>query len=237
MKADVLLSHLDSLGVRVYPSGKPGMVMASPPELLTPELREEIANCKAELLALLEARQPPSKAWADPEPPPAECPPSDPRPELDDSLPWAYLLAYATPDRMDRHGLFAMLHLARRGGARLRFVGGRWKVKPEIDPGELGASIWQDEAAWNVDTAHHLLPHADRLTRLLRLVPPPSRLGAPPSEPEAGVAALRALGWTFKVKSDGGLTAVCPDGLSDPDVAWCKAHVDQLVELLQGEGE
>jgi hypothetical protein len=237
MTPEALLDRLVGLGLTISPSRNPGMVVVNPIERLTPDLRDEVLAHKAELLELLEARQPPSRAWADQVPPPVERPPSDPRPELvADSLAWAHLLAFASTDRANPRGLFAVLHGARCGGALLRFDRSRWRLEPRIDPDER-VSSWHDEAAWEADRGRYLLPHRQRLTALLRLLPAPSRLGAPPLEVEAGVAALRALGWTFKLKAEGGLTATCPGGLSDPDVAWCRTHVDQIVALIQGERE
>jgi hypothetical protein len=97
-------------------------------------------------------------------------------------------------------------------------------------------SIWHDQAAWEADRGRYLLTHRARLTKLLRLLPTPSRLTAPPAEVETGVAALRALGWRFLVKAEGGLSATSPDGLAEPDSAWCRVHVEQIVDLLLREG-
>ena len=237
MTPEALLDRLADEGIRIRPSDRPGLVVVSPAERLTLELRAEIEAHRAALLALLEARgRPPSKAWADQAPPPIERPPSDPRPELEDSLAWAHLLAFATPDRADPTGLYGTLHSARYGGAALKFKQGRWRIEPRLDPTEL-ISIWHDQAAWDADRGRYLLPHRARLTKLLRLLPTPTRMSAPPPEVEAGVATLRQLGWTFNLKPDGGLTASSAARLPESDVAWCKAHVDQIVELLQGEGE
>ena len=229
--AEALLERLDSLGVTVHLLG-PGRIGLSPPERIPSDLRTEIVACKAELAALVAAR-PPSKAWADPVPPPVERPPSDPRPELvADSLAWAHLLAYASTDRSDFKGLYGVVHGARCGGARLSFTRGRWRVEPRIDPAEL-VSIWHDEAAWEADRGRYLVPHRERLTALLRLVPTPSRLGAPPDPLTAGVAALRAFGWRLRLRPDGGLTAEHATGGTGPDAAWLRAHRADLAELLR----
>lgn len=235
MTPEALLDRLADEGIRIRPSDRPGLVVVSPAERLTPELRAEIEAHRAALLALLEARRPPSKAWEDQVPPPIERPPSDPRPELEDSLAWAHLLAFAALDRADPTGLYGTLHGARYGGAALKFKQGRWRIEPRLDPTEL-ISIWHDQSAWDSDRGRYLLPHRARLTKLLRLLPTPTRLSAPPSETEAGLVALRQLGWRFNLKPEGGLTASCPSGLAAPDVAWARAHVDGIVELLQGEG-
>lgn len=237
--ASALLARLAAAGVNVEPNPDPRLVTVAPMSRLTPELRAEIVEHKAELLELLAARVPPSSAWADPGPPPVERPPSDPRPELvEDSLAWSHLLAHSAPDRCDARGLFGVLHGARCGGAALKFKQGRWRLEPPIDPTEM-VSIWHDQAAWDADRGRYLLPHRQRLTKLLRLLPTPSRLSAPPSEVEAGVAALRALGWRFVLKPEGGLSATSssPEGLREADLAWARAHVDHITELLRGEGE
>ncbi len=62
MNPEALLTRLSALGLKVEPSQHPGMVVVSPAERLTPDLMEEIAAHKAELLALLAARQPPLPA-------------------------------------------------------------------------------------------------------------------------------------------------------------------------------
>lgn len=238
MSPEALLDRLADLGMTLRLGPNPGMVVVNPIKRLTPELRDEVFEHKAELLALLEARQPPSRAWADPTPPPVERPPSDPRPELlEDSLAWAHLLALAATDRSDFKELFGVLHGARCGGAALKFKQGRWRVEPRIDPDEH-LSAWHDQEAWEEDRGRYLLPHRARLTKLLRLLATPSRLSAPPSEVEAGVAALRALGWAFVLKPEGGLSAASssPEGLREADLAWARAHVDQITELLRGEG-
>jgi|GEM_PF-4251892 len=234
MTPEALLDCLSDLGIRIEANPDPGLVTVSPLSRLTPELRAEILAHKAELLAVLAHRVPPSKAWADQVQPPFERPPCDPRPELVvDSLAWAHLLAYASTDRADFRGLFGVLHGARRGGALLRFDRGRWRVEPRIDPAEL-TSIWHDQEAWEADRGRYLLPHRARLTKLLRLLPTPSRLGVPPSEVQAGVDALRALGWRLGLNAEGGLRAAHPDGLSAPDVAWLRAHVTAVLGQLLG---
>ena len=233
-----VLDDLTRRGVRIERRDDPvHPLLLAPRGRIPAETMAWLVEHKFELAELLTARVPPSRAWADRVPPPIERPPSDPRPELlEDSLAWTHLLTYASPDKSDFAGLFGILHGARSGGAALKFKQGRWRLEPRIDPAER-VSIWQDEAAWEADRGRYLLPHRARLTKLLRLVPAPSRVGAPPSEVEAGVAALRALGWTFKVKAEGGLTATSADGLGEADVAWCRAHVDQIVDLVRGESE
>ncbi len=237
MNASALLARLTAAGVKVEPNPDPALVTVSPLSRLTPELRAEILANKAALLVLLAARVPPSRAWADPTPPPVERPPSDPRPELlEDSLAWAHLLAFAAPDKSDLAGLFGVLHGARCGGALLSFTKGRWRIEPRIDPDEH-LSSWHDLEAWELDRGRFLLPHRARLTKLLRLLPTPSRMSAPPGEVEAGVAALRVLGWRLALKAEGGLTATSAAGLGEADVAWARAHVEQIVELIRGESE
>lgn len=161
--------------------------------------------------------------------------PSDPRPELEaDSLAWAHLLAYASTDRSDFKGLYGVIHGARCGGALLTFTHGRWRIEPRIDPAEL-VSVWHDLAAWEVDRERYLLPHRERLTRLLRLVPTPSRLGAPPDPLTAGVAALTAFDWRLGLSPEDGLTAEHPTGGAGSDAIWLRAHHAELAELLHRE--
>ncbi len=231
MTPEALLERLDALRVTVRLRG-PGRIALSPPDRIPQGLRQEIIAHKAELAALVAAR-PPSRAWADPTPPPLERPPSDPRPELGaDSLAWAHLLAYASTDRSDTQGLYGVVHGARCGGAKLTFTQGRWRVEPRIDPSEM-ISIWHDQAAWEADRGRYLLRHRDRLTALLRLVPTPSRLGAPPDPLTAGVAALRALGWRLELSPEGGLTAEHPLGGAPADALWLQAHRHELAEMLR----
>jgi len=233
MTPEALLERLDALGVTIRLRG-PGRIALSPPELIPPDLRQQIIAYKAELAALIAAR-PPSKAWADPVPPPVEWPPSDPRPELEaDSLAWAHLLVYASTDRSDFSGLYGVIHGARCGGALLSFTHGRWRIEPRIDPTER-VSIWHDLAAWEADRGLYLLPHRERLTALLRLLPTPSRLGAPPDPLTAGVAALRALGWRLGV--EGGLTAEHPIGGVPADTLWMREHHAELAALLRAEAD
>lgn len=230
-RAADLLEELHRLGVSatLTPAGK---VHIAPSKLVPDSMWPELRAHRDELAALVAAR-PPSKAWADPAPPPVERPPSDPRPELlADSLAWAHLLAFASIDRSDFKGLYGVVHDARCGGALLSFTHGRWRLEPRLDPAEL-VSIWHDEAAWEVDRGRYLVPHRERLTALLRLVPTPTRLGAPPDPLTAGVAALRAFGWRLGLSPEGDLTAEHPSGGADPDATWLRAHHADLADLLR----
>lgn len=228
-RAVELLEELHRLGVSatLTPAGK---VHIEPSKLVPDPMWPELRGHRDELAALV---APPSKAWADPVPPPVERPPSDPRPELAaDSLAWAHLLAYASTDRSDFRGLYGVVHGARCGGAQLSFTHGPWRIEPRIDPTEL-VSIWHDQAAWEADRGRYLMPHRERLTALLRLVPTPSRLGAPPDPLAAGVAALQAFGWRLGLSPEGGLTAEHPSGGAAADATWLRAHHADLAWLLR----
>jgi len=237
MSPQAILERLEALGVTVLLTGDcDHPLRLGPADRIPLELRPEVVAHKAELAALVAAR-PPSKAWADPVPPPVERPPSDPRPELAaDSLAWAHLLAYASTDRSDFAGLYGVVHGARCGGALLSFTHGRWRVEPRIDQTEL-VSIWHDQAAWEADRGQYLVPHRERLTALLRLLPTPSRLGAPPDPLTAGVAALRTFGWRLGLRPEGGLTAEHPTGGAAADADWLRAHRSALAELLRRDAD
>lgn len=241
MTPEALLGRLGEAGVNVRLSGR-GRIALAPSGRIPDELRQEVIEQKLELADLLEARQPPSETWADLGPPPMERPPSDPRPDLEaDSLAWAQLLAYASTDRADPWGLYGVVHGARCGGALLRFANCRWRIEPRIDPTER-VSIWHDAADWEADRGRYLLPHRERLTVLLRLLPTPSRLSAPPVPLPAAVAALRALGWNLARDSEDNVVASNvvarhPTGGSSADALWIQAHLAEIGEMLRGERE
>ncbi|MHB8394094.1 MAG: hypothetical protein ACYDC5_06250 [Candidatus Dormibacteria bacterium] len=226
-----LLNRLGRLGVTVRLAA-PDKLGLSPVNLITETVRSEVLAHKAELIREL---APPSTAWADPTPLPVERPPSDPRPELvAESLAWTHLLAYAGTDRSDFKGLYGALHGARCGGALLSFTHGRWRIVPRIDPAEQ-VSVWHDQAAWEADRGRYLLPHRERLTVLLRLLPTPSRLGVPPDPLTAGVAALRAFGWRLGLSPDCGLTVEHPTDGAATDAMWLRAHHAELAALVRRE--
>lgn len=86
----------------------------------------------------------------------------DPRPDLADSALWSDLLrrAYAL-DGDEPEGLFGALHGLRCCGARLEATATSYRLRPDGD-------AWEDEKAWEADTARWLEPHRPALVELLR---------------------------------------------------------------------
>lgn len=131
---------------------------------------------------------------------------------------------------LEADGLYGVVNGA-CGGAKLSFAQGRWRIEPHIDPSDL-LSSWHDQAAWEASRGRNLVPHRERLAALLRLLPSPRRLGAPPDPLTAGVTALRALGWRLGLNPKDGLTAEHPPGGAPGDAPWMEVHHHALAELL-----